>query len=142
MAIEISPLEIINLQMLQSSFEMLSLDDETAERPEDITFGFECSDVQVQEEGALLIGKLTVDMAPGEDQENVEFQLTMTARGIINVDDDAPMFDPDFVDQAKVQVFQALLAFIRAQVQSITSQSPVGQVNLPLMELDSVEEDL
>ena len=36
MAIEISPLEIINLQMLQSSFEMLSLDDETAERPEDI----------------------------------------------------------------------------------------------------------
>lgn len=142
MAIEISSLEIINLQMLQSNFEMLSLEDETAERPEDITFGFECSDPQVQEEGALLVGKLTVEMAPGEDQENVEFQLSMTARGIVNMDDGAPIFDPDYVDQAKVQVFQVLLAFIRAQVQAVTAQSPAGQVNLPLMELDSVEDDL
>ncbi|MDO4503246.1 MAG: hypothetical protein Q4D06_08715 [Coriobacteriia bacterium] len=142
MAIGISPLEIINLQIVQSNFEMLALDDETAERPEDITFGFECSDPQVQEEGALLIGKLTVEMTPGDEQENVAFQVSMTARGIINMDDDAPIFDPDFVAESKTEVFQILLAFIRAQVQSITAQCPTGQINLPIMTLDNVEEDM
>ena len=142
MALELSAINAISYQILQSNYTVLDLE-HPGPGSDDLSFNFNASELMRQENGSdKLEAILEVSVNPkGESPSG--FSVDVAVRGIFvatyAVENGSA---EDFEMFMKTNAFTLLYAFIRSHVQMLTSISPSGQVCLPCLDVGSIAEML
>ena len=138
MALELSPINAISYQILQSNYETLNLDS-PGQGTDDLSFQYNASDLMRQDNGADKIeARLDVHTSPNGDNPS-GYRLDVSVRGmfVATYSEESGTVE-DFEMFMKVNAFTLLYAFIRSHVQSLTSMSPSGQICLPCLDVNSI----
>lgn len=138
MALELSPINAISYQILQSNYEALNLDS-PGQGTDDLSFQYNASDLMRQENGADKVeARLDVHISPNGDNPS-GYKLDIAVRGmfVATYSEESGTLE-DFEMFMKVNAFTLLYAFIRSHVQMLTSMSPSGQICLPCLDVSSI----
>lgn len=142
MELELSPINVVEYQILRSNFEVIDLDNPRA-ASSDMDFTFNASDPTRRDDGVDYIESvLEFHIAPSKDSPS-GFNLDVTVRGIFAAiyTEKGGSFE-EFTTFMRVNAFTLLYAFIRSHVQILTSMSPSGQICLPCLDTGSIADTI
>lgn len=141
MSISLSAIQINNLQIVKSFFEASTVEDDL-DFDNRVSIGFEFSDLVQEDEGfKRLEAKMLFASHPKNDQSN-SLSSEVIARGIFFGMQGDTEEDEDFWMFMKVNAYSLLYGFIRNHICQISSMSPIGQINLPCIDVQSITESL
>ncbi len=142
MALSLSPIQILEIQILHFNFKVLNSDKSTS-RPTNINIGFSNSELlETEPQNYRMEAQLDV-ASYSEEIENDEFSFSMTVRGMFNGNciKDSGTID-EFKTFMEVNAFSLMYGFVRNYLQTFTASTPINQVILPCVDSASIVNDL
>ncbi len=138
MALQLSPINAVSYQILQSNYEVLDIEN-PGFGTDDLSFQYNASDLMRQENGAdKLEARLDVHVSPnGENPSGYKLDIAVRGMFVATYSEESGTVE-DFEMFMKVNAFTLLYAFIRSHVQMLTSMTPSNQICLPCLDVGSI----
>lgn len=142
MALSLSPIQIVEIQILHFNFDVLN-SSENSSCPANINIGF--SNGELLEAGSQNYRmEAQLDVASfSEEIDDNKFSFSMTVRGMFNGHyiEGGGAFD-EFKTFMEVNAFSLMYGFVRNYLQNFAASTPINQVILPCVDSASIVSEL